>query len=115
MKIEIYQKAHTIFAGTETGAVDVLIRTYEGNDAEENAKSFLAKPGREVFYSKKISGKKEDQNDNIDEGNEEEGDVNSYAELTGNELKAEIKARGLKIPAGAKKEDLIKILEDSDK
>ena len=108
-KVEIYQKANTSFAGNETGTVDVLLRTFEGPDAENIAKGFLSKPGREIFYSKVVG--ESNSNDEVDE---EDGDIGSYDELTFKELRAEVEARKLEIPVKAKKKDLIKILQDND-
>lgn len=108
-KIEIWQKANTVCAGHESGNIDELFRVYEGPDAEENAKSFLNKPNNSMLYAKTTKAELEDE-----EGSGEENVVESYETLSVKELKAEIEARGLEIPDGAKKPVLIKILEDND-
>ena len=73
----------------------------------------------------KLSGKKSElvkrltdsDNDSEDSESDNEGDEEgpNYKTYTVKKLRAELKARGLKVKPGDKKEDLIKYLEDDDK
>ena len=137
-KIEIWQKANTHYAGTTAVGADKLLRTYEGEDAEKNAKSFLNRKDRKVIFYSKVVGKDEtpepentpdpvpttpaptpapaatppapieDKDDDNDEW------VDEYNELTTPVLLEEVKARGLKANSKTTKPNLIILLEKYD-
>jgi len=78
--------------------------------------------GKEYSNIAKFISESEDDDDEDDEEDEEEEDEDEdededevdYDELSLKELKAECKTRGLKVPKGSDKDDLVELLETDD-
>ena len=56
----------------------------------------------------------EEEDEEEDEEDDEDEDEVDYDELSLKELKAECKTRGLKVPKGSDKDDLVELLETDD-
>lgn len=94
---------------------DVVVREYgpkQGATAKERlakAKEFVEKNKEQGFF---LKGGESSAPDAADEESEDE--TETYADLSIDELKAEVQARKLEAPAKAKKADLVALLEAND-